>query len=60
MIKRKLNGPMDKSLADQEILKSDATVHNLWRPALSGTVPYGRQAIKQMKFRLALKFKSLL
>ena len=37
---------MDKSSAGQEIHKSDATVHNLWkiwRSAPSGTGSYGRQ-----------------
>ena len=29
MVKRKLNGAEDESSADQEIYKSDATVHNL-------------------------------
>ena len=29
MVKRKLNGAVDESLADQEIRKSDAIVHNL-------------------------------
>ena len=29
MVKRKLEGALDESSADQEIRKSDATVHNL-------------------------------
>ena len=29
MVKRRLNGAVDKSLADQEIPKSDVIVHNL-------------------------------
>ena len=29
MVKRKLGGAVDESSADQEIRKSDATVHNL-------------------------------
>ena len=29
MVKRKLGGAVDESLADQEIRKSDATVHDL-------------------------------
>ena len=29
MVKRKPDGAVDKSFADQEIHKSDATVHNL-------------------------------
>ena len=29
MVKRKLNDAVDESLADQEIRKSDATVHKL-------------------------------
>ena len=29
MVKRKIDGAVDKSLADQEIRKSDATVHIL-------------------------------
>ena len=46
MVKRKLDGAMDKSSADREICKSDTIVHNLWkiwRPAPSGTESYGRQ-----------------
>ena len=35
MVKRKLDGAEDESSADQEIPKSYATVHNLWRPAPS-------------------------
>ena len=41
---------MDESSADQEIRKSNATVHNLckiWRPAPSRTGPYGRLAVRQ-------------
>ena len=40
VVKRKLDGAVDESSADQEIRKSDATVHNLWkiwRPAPSET-----------------------
>ena len=47
MVKRKLDGAVDKSSADCEIRKSDAIVHNLWkiwRPVPSGTRSYGRQA----------------
>ena len=29
MVKRKLDGTVDKSLVDQEIRKSDVAVHNL-------------------------------
>ena len=31
MVKRKLDGAMDKSSADQEVRKSDATEHKLWK-----------------------------
>ena len=31
MVKRKLDGAVDESLADQEIRKLDVTVHNLWK-----------------------------
>ena len=47
MVKRKLDGVVDESLADREIRKSDAIVHNLWKiwkPAPSGTGSYSRQA----------------
>ena len=47
MVKRKLDGAVDKSSADWEIRKSDAIVHNLWkiwRPVPSGTRSYGRLA----------------
>ena len=47
MVKRKLDGVVDDSSADQEIRKSNATVHNLgkfWRPAPSRTGSYGWQA----------------
>ena len=47
MVKRKLDGTVDKSSADREIHKSDAIVHNLrkiWRLAPSGTGSYGSQA----------------
>ena len=47
MAKRKLDGAVDKSSADKKICKSDATVHNqlnIWRPAPSKTVSYGRLA----------------
>ena len=46
-VKRKLDGAVDESSADQKIRKSDMTVHNLgkiWRPAPSGIWSYGRQA----------------
>ena len=46
MVKR-LHGTVYESSADQEIRKSYATVHNLykiWRPAPSGTGSDGRQA----------------
>ena len=46
VIKRKLDGAVDESSANQEIRKSDVVVHNLrkiWRPAPSGTKTYGRQ-----------------
>ena len=47
MVKRKLDGAMEKSSADKEIHKSDLTVHNLWkiwRPAPSRAGSYGRLA----------------
>ena len=31
MVKRNLDGAADKSSMDQEICKSDETVHNLWK-----------------------------
>ena len=40
-----LGGTVEESSADQEIHKSDMTVHNLskiWRPAPSGTRSYSR------------------
>ena len=46
MAKRKLDGAVDESSANQEIYKSYVSVHNLWktwRPAPSGTGSYGRQ-----------------
>ena len=46
MVKRKLDGAVNESLADQEIYKSNAIVHNqwkIWRPTPSGTGPYSRQ-----------------
>ena len=45
MVKRKLDSAVDESSADQEISKSDATVHILGkirRPAPSGTWSYSR------------------
>ena len=47
MVKRKLDGAVDKSSADWEIRKSDAIVRNLWkiwRPVPGGTRSYGRLA----------------
>ena len=47
MVKRKLDGAVDGSSADQKIHKLDVTVRNLlkiWRPAPSGTWSYGRLA----------------
>ena len=49
MVKRKLDGTVDESLADQKIRKSDVIVHNLWkilRPAPSGTESYGRKTAR--------------
>ena len=49
MVKRKLDGAVDGSSADQKIRKSNATVCNLrkiWRPAPSGTRSYSRLAGK--------------
>ena len=46
MVKRKLDGTVDQSLADQDICKSNVIVHNLCkigRPAPSGTRSYSRQ-----------------
>ena len=50
MVKRKLDGAVDESSANQEIRKSDMTVHNLWkifRPPPSGTEFYCRQEVRQ-------------
>ena len=47
MVKRKLDGAVDKSSADQEIRKSNVSVHNLWkisRFASSGTEFNDRQS----------------
>ena len=47
MVKRKLDGVLDESSADQDFRKPGMTVHNLckiWRPAPSGTGSYGRQS----------------
>ena len=60
MVKRKLDGAVDKSSADQEIRKSNMTVHNLWkiwRPAPGLTAD--RQA-GWWNLVEAWKFKSLL
>ena len=49
MVKRKLDGAMDESSVDQDIHKSNAIVHNLWkiwRSAPCGTGSYSRQAGK--------------
>ena len=49
MVKRKLDGAVDEFSADQEIRKSNVTVHNLWkiwRPAPSRTGSYSRLADK--------------
>ena len=46
MVKRKLDGTVDESSADQEIRKFDVNAHYLrkiWRPVPSGTRSYGRQ-----------------
>ena len=46
MVKMKLDGLVDKSSANQEIHKSDATVYslwNIWRPTPSRTGSYARQ-----------------
>ena len=59
MIKRKLDDAVDKSSADQEIQKFDATVHNIWKiwtPAPSGTESYDSDAVRQTKFGRGLKF----
>ena len=48
MVKRKLDGAVDKSSSDQEIPKSNAIVHNLlkiWRSAPSRTGSYGRLSL---------------
>ena len=44
MVKRKLDGEVNESSLDQEICKSDATVHNFWWPAPSGTGSHSWQA----------------
>ena len=47
MGKRKLDGAVDESSVDQEIRKSNMTVHNLqkiWSPVPSGSQSYIRQA----------------
>ena len=47
MIKRKPDDAVEEYSADQEIRKSNMTVHNLrktWRPVPSGTRCYGRLA----------------
>ena len=49
MVKRKLDGAVDESSVDQQIYKSDATVHilgRIWRLTPSGTGSYGRQAVR--------------
>ena len=56
MVKRNLDGTVDKSLANQEICESDAIVHNHWRLATSGAGSYGRQAGWLTKFKRGLKF----
>ena len=51
--KRKLDGAVDESSADQEICKTDAAVHilrKICKPAPSGTGSYGRKACTLMKF----------
>ena len=48
MVKRKLHGALEEPSADQEIHKSNSTIHYLCkicRPAPSGTGSYGRQSI---------------
>ena len=61
MVKRKLNGSVDKYSADQEIRKFNTTVHNLYKsgglhlaePGLTA----GRPSMRQAKlFRRGLKF----
>ena len=46
MVKRKLDGAVDKSSVDQEIRKSGATTLPVksWKSAPSGTRSYGRQS----------------
>ena len=59
MIKRKLDGAVNESAADQEIRKSNAIVHNLWkiwRPAPSGTGSYSKEGVRQTKFGCGLEF----
>ena len=51
MVERYLDGTVGKTSADQEIRKSNAIVHHLWkiwRPTPSGTRSYGRQAVRQL------------
>ena len=60
IVERKLDDAVDESSADQEIRKSNAIVHNLWKiwgqhlAELGLTA--GRQAVRQMKFGCGLKF----
>ena len=60
MAKRKLDGAVDESSADQEIRKSDATVHNpgkIWSLHLAEPgLTAGRLAVQQ---RRGLKFLNL-
>ena len=51
MVKRKLDGTVDESSADQEIRKSDATAHNLQKIWQAGWL-----TVRQLKFGQGLKF----
>ena len=53
MIKGKLDGTVDESLADREFHKFDDTAQNvwkIWRPTTSGTGSYSRKAGWLMKY----------
>ena len=47
MVERKLDGAVDVSSADQDIRKSDATVHNLWKIWRSAPSVAGLTACRQ-------------
>ena len=62
IVERKIDGAVNESSANQEIHKSNTTLHNLWkiwRPAPSGTRTHCRLAVWQTKFGRGLKFYKL-